>query len=160
MVVVEEPSEQDSLHRLRRLLHDRAPWFQNPIEEVIWATDVQFEPRLARQFGRNFGWLVGDAAHQTGPVGMQSMNIGFREAADLAGVLTQILRKGGSTELLRGYEATHRSEWQQLLDFKPGTPAAEAAAEWVRQRADRIVGGIPASGADLICLLKQLGIDF
>jgi 2-polyprenyl-6-methoxyphenol hydroxylase-like FAD-dependent oxidoreductase len=160
MVVVEQPSEQDSLHRLRRLLHDRAPWFENSIEEVVWSTDVQFEPRLARQFGRDFCWLVGDAAHQTGPVGMQSMNIGFREAADLAGVLTQILRKGGSTDLLESYDRAHRGEWQQLLGFKADTPASGAAAKGVGQRAARMKGSIPASGVDLACLLKQLGIRF
>jgi 2-polyprenyl-6-methoxyphenol hydroxylase-like FAD-dependent oxidoreductase len=160
MVVVESPSEQDSLHRLHRLLEDRAPWFENLVEDVVWATDVQFEPRLARQFGRDFCWLVGDAAHQTGPVGMQSMNVGFREAADLARALTQILRKGGSAESLRGYESVYRCGWRQLLDFTTRTPVMEAATEWARQRVDRIVGSLPASGADLICLMKQLGIDF
>jgi 2-polyprenyl-6-methoxyphenol hydroxylase-like FAD-dependent oxidoreductase len=158
--MVESPGEQDNLHHLRRLLKERAPWFQNPVEEVVWATDVQFEPRLARQFGRNVCWLAGDAAHQTGPVGMQSMNVGFREAAELARVLTQILRQDGSMDLLEGYDRAHRCEWQQLLEFKAGAPATDAAAEWVRQRAARIVGSIPASGADLTCLLKQLGIDF
>ena len=120
MVVVERPSEQDGLHQLRRLLNDRAPWFQNPIQEIVWTADVQFEPRLARQFGQNLCWLAGDAAHQTGPVGMQSMNIGFREAADLADVLTQILRKGGSRDLLKGFDRAHRGEWSQLLGFKTG----------------------------------------
>jgi 2-polyprenyl-6-methoxyphenol hydroxylase-like FAD-dependent oxidoreductase len=158
--MVESPSEQDNLHHLRRLLHDRAPWFQNPVREVTWSTDVQFEPRLARHFGRDFCWLAGDAAHQTGPVGMQSMNIGFREAADLARVLRQILRKSGPMDLLKGYDRAHRCVWQQLLGFKAATPATDAAAEWVQQRAARIVGSIPASGAELTCLLKQLGIRF
>jgi hypothetical protein len=35
--------------------------------------------------------LAGDAAHQTGPIRMQSMNMGFREGADLAAKLTRIL---------------------------------------------------------------------
>jgi 2-polyprenyl-6-methoxyphenol hydroxylase-like FAD-dependent oxidoreductase len=91
---------------------------------------------------------------------MQSMNIGFLEAADLARVLTEILRKGGPMDLLEGYDRAHRREWQQLLGFKAGTPATDAAAEWVAQRAARIVGSIPASGAELTFLLKQLGIHF
>ena len=158
--MVESPGEQDNLHLLRRLLSERAPWFQNPLQEVVWSTDVQFEPRLARHFGRNRCWLAGDAAHQTGPVGMQSMNIGFREAAELARLLTQILRQSGPTDLLEGYDRAHRGEWQKLLGFKAGGPATDAAPEWVRQRAARIVGSIPASGADLTSLLKQLGIQF
>jgi len=160
MVVVERPSEQDGLHQLRRLLNDRAPWFQSQIQEIVWTADVQFEPRLARPFGQNLCWLAGDAAHQTGPVGMQSMNIGFREAADLADVLTQILRKGASRDLLKSYDRAHWGEWSQLLGFKTGAAPTDTPAEWARRRAARIVGSIPASGADLTCLLKQLGIDF
>jgi 2-polyprenyl-6-methoxyphenol hydroxylase-like FAD-dependent oxidoreductase len=159
MVVVERPSEEDGLHQLRRLLNDRAPWFQSQIQEIVWTADVQFEPRLARHFGQNVCWLAGDAAHQTGPVGMQSMNIGFREAADLADVLTRILRKGGSRDLLKDYDRAHWGEWSQLLGFKTGATSTGTAAEWARRRAARIVGSIPASGADLTCLLKQLGID-
>ena len=121
---------------------------------------MQFEPRLARQFGRNRCWLVGDAAHQTGPVGMQSMNIGFREAVDLVESLTQILRKNAPEDLLRAYDRTHWCEWQRLLGFKAVPPAADKASEWVRQRAVRIASCIPASGADLSALLSQLGIEF
>jgi 2-polyprenyl-6-methoxyphenol hydroxylase-like FAD-dependent oxidoreductase len=159
MFVVEQAGEQDGLHQLRRLMNDRAPWFQSEIQDIIWTADVQFHPRLARQFGRNLCWLAGDAAHQTGPVGMQSMNIGLREAADLADVLTQILRKDGSRDLLKGYDRAHWGEWSRLLGFKTETASTGTAAEWVRRRAARIVGSIPASGADLTCLLKQLGID-
>jgi 2-polyprenyl-6-methoxyphenol hydroxylase-like FAD-dependent oxidoreductase len=158
--VVESPGAQDSMHHLRRLLNDRAPWFQNLVKEVVWTADVQFEPQVARQFGRDLCWLAGDAAHQTGPVGMQSMNIGFREAADLARVLTQILRKGAPRALLESYDRTHRREWRELLGFKADPSATNAATEWVEQQAARIVGSIPASGADLTCLLKQLGIYF
>jgi len=160
MAVIEPPGERDSLHRLRQFLKERAPWFDNPIREVIWTTNVQFEPRLARQFGRNRCWLVGDAAHQTGPVGMQSMNIGFREAVDLVESLTQILRKNAPEDLLRAYDRTHWCEWQRLLGFKAVPPAADKASEWVRQRAVRIASCIPASGADLSALLSQLGIEF
>jgi len=160
MVVVERPSEQDGLHQLRQLLNDRAPWFQNQIQEIVWTADVQFEPRLARHFGQDLCWMAGDAAHQTGPVGMQSMNIGFLEAADLADALTRILRKGGSKDLLKEYDRAHWGEWSRLLGFKTGATTTDKAAEWARRRAARIVGSIPASGADLACLLKQLGIDF
>jgi 2-polyprenyl-6-methoxyphenol hydroxylase-like FAD-dependent oxidoreductase len=160
MFVVERAGEQDGLHRMRRLLHDLAPWFQNQIQEIVWTADVQFHPRLARQFGRNLCWLAGDAAHQTGPVGMQSMNLGFREAADLVDVLTQILRKDASRELLKTYDRAHWHEWWQLLGFKSGSPSADGASEWVRRRASKIVGSIPASGTELTSLLKQLGIDF
>ena len=159
MVVVERPGEQDGMHQLSHFLQDRAPWFQSQIEEIVWTADVQFEPRLARQFGLNLCWLAGDAAHQTGPVGMQSMNIGFLEAADLADALIRILRKGGSPDLLKDYDRAHRGEWSQLLGFKPGAAYPDTGAGWAQRRAARIVASIPASGAELTSLLKQVGID-
>jgi 2-polyprenyl-6-methoxyphenol hydroxylase-like FAD-dependent oxidoreductase len=147
------------MHQLSHFLQDRAPWFQSQIEEIVWTADVQFEPRLARQFGLNLCWLAGDAAHQTGPVGMQSMNIGFLEAADLADALIRILRKGGSPDLLKDYDRAHRGEWSQLLGFKPGAAYPDTGAGWAQRRAARIVASIPASGAELTSLLKQVGID-
>jgi 2-polyprenyl-6-methoxyphenol hydroxylase-like FAD-dependent oxidoreductase len=159
LMIVESASNHDSLHHLRQLLKERAPWFQNAPQEVVWAVDVQFEPWLARHFGKEQCWLVGDAAHQTGPVGMQSMNIGFREAADLTDALTQILRKGGSKELLQTYERTHSIEWQRLLGLRGAVQVTDKTAPWVRQHATRIVGSIPASGDDLDYLLKRLEIE-
>ncbi len=161
-LVIEEPSsEGDSLHHLRRLLKERAPWFKTPVEEVCWTTDVQFEPRLAAEFGKDRCWLAGDAAHQTGPVGMQSMNIGFREAASLVAAITQIVRKEkGAANLLANYESSQRCEWQKLLNVKSKALANPAPSDWVRRRADRIIGSIPASGPDLAFLVHRLGIEF
>ena len=59
------------------LLAARAPWF-GPPRDVGWSTEVRFERRLSPQFGRGRVWLAGDAAHLTGPAGMQSMNAGLR----------------------------------------------------------------------------------
>ena len=160
LLVVERPGLNDREHRFRRLLLERAPWFQCQVDEVVWTADVQFHPRLARQLGRKRTYLAGDAAHQTGPVGMQSMNMGFREAADLAETLTQILRKGKSADILKTYDREHWLEWWRLLGFKSNSTASDAALEWVRLRSAQIVSSIPASGADLTTLLKQLNIEF
>ena len=91
--IAETPGEKDSRHQVQRLLAARAPWFQAGIRDIGWGADIQFEHRVARQFGRERAWLAGDAAHQTGPVGMQSMNMGMREGAALAAKLKQILRE-------------------------------------------------------------------
>jgi len=160
LVVVDPPGQGDCLHQLGRLLRDRAPWCQSQPQEIIWATDVQFEPRLARQFGRKLCWLAGDAAHQTGLVGMQSMNIGFRESVDLVDLLTQILRKAASQDLLKSYDRAHWSEWSHLLGFSAEMTRTDAGSDWARERAAQIVSSIPASGDDLSCLLKQVGINF
>jgi 2-polyprenyl-6-methoxyphenol hydroxylase-like FAD-dependent oxidoreductase len=145
---------------LHKLLSAHAPWFQAEIKEVGWAKDIQFEHRLAQKFGRDRAWLVGDAAHQTGPIGMQSMNLGFREGADLAAKLTRILRDKGSPDLLETYDVEHRMEWEQLFGWKGGIQADAATDEWIRQRSARIPGCIPASGVELTLLLHQLGLEF
>jgi 2-polyprenyl-6-methoxyphenol hydroxylase-like FAD-dependent oxidoreductase len=159
VIIVEEPDEQDRAHRMQRFIKERAPWFEIPVQEVVWTTDVQFEPRLARHFGRKCCWLAGDAAHQTGPVGMQSMNIGCLEAADLARILSQILQDGSSPDLLKTYDRSHWSDWNQLLNVKVNSTQISAASEWVRRNIDRILSSIPASGPDLAALVKQMGVN-
>ncbi len=159
LMIVEPASDHDSLHHLQKLLKERAPWFQTPVQKVVWAIDVQFEPWLARHFGKEKCWLAGDAAHQTGPAGMQSMNMGFREGAKLTDALTQILRRGGSGKAFQSYERTQLSEWQQLLGLSGTVRTTDKTAPWVREHAARIVGTIPASGDDLGYLLKRLEIE-
>ena len=62
-------------------------------------------------------WLAGDAAHMTGPVGMQSMNVGLFEAHDLAGILARILRQRSTADELAAYERTrHRRNTDRYFD--------------------------------------------
>ena len=85
---------------VEKVARHRAPWFSAGVKEITWCTEVVFEQRLAKQFGRDRCWLVGDAAHQTGPVGVQSMNVGMAEAEALAGVLRKIVSEEAPLELL------------------------------------------------------------
>ena len=159
-VIEEAPSEHDRRHHLQRLLRQRAPWFEGNVEQFLWSANVQFEHRLATQFGRNRCWLAGDAAHQTGPIGMQSMNVGLQEAAELAATLRKILREDAPWDLLQNYDRTHRSEWQRLLG-KNGVPNPMAQADpWTKQRRAKIPQCLPASGDDLTLLLNRLGLSF
>jgi 2-polyprenyl-6-methoxyphenol hydroxylase-like FAD-dependent oxidoreductase len=158
--IEEAASEDDSRHHLQRLIEERAPWFEGTVKELNWSTDIQFEHRLARQFGRNRCWLAGDAAHQTGPVGMQSLNVGLREAADLAGRAKKILREKASEDLLQTYNSDRQAEWQCLLGLKGGPKPAESSDPWIKQHCARIPACLPASGEDLTVLLKRLGLDF
>jgi 2-polyprenyl-6-methoxyphenol hydroxylase-like FAD-dependent oxidoreductase len=159
-LVAEAPNDQDTRHQLKRLLEARAPWFQAGIKDVGWATHIQFDHRCARQFGRSRAWLAGDAAHQTGPVGMQSMNLGLREGADLAAKLTRILREKAPLDLLETYNLEHRTEWEQMLGLKGGPKPGAKTDPWVRQRGGELFSCIPASGPELTLLLSQLGLEF
>jgi len=156
--IAESPGGQDSPHRLQQLLAARAPWFKAGIKDVGWGANIQFGHRLARQFGRERAWLAGDAAHQTGPVGMQSMNMGMREGASLAAALKRILRENAPPNLLEAYNLEYRAEWEQLLGLKCEPKAGAAANAWVREHCARMPSCIPASGSQLSLLLRQLGL--
>ncbi len=146
---------EDSLHAL---IAERAPWFEGRIDGIDWRIVVRFERRLACAFGQQRMWLAGDAAHTTGPVGVQSMNVGLREAYDLAGILVSILHEGAPMERLHAYDRERMVEWRRLLGLDDGpTPGARADA-WIRRRASRLLPCLPASGDHLGQLAQQVGL--
>ncbi len=146
-----------SEEKLHELLATRAPWFDAEVGEITWSVAVRFEYRLASSFGRDNAWLAGDSAHVTAPVGVQSMNVGFREARDLAEAIDAVVHKNASRDLLDAYGRERRQEWRRLLGLD-GVEAASDAGDWVRERRGRIVPCIPASGDDLHRALEQVGL--
>jgi 2-octaprenyl-6-methoxyphenol hydroxylase len=77
----------------------------------LMQSDTYIKPRLA---------LVGDAAHCCHPVGGQGLNLGIRDAAALAQVLTAALEKGediGAIEVLKSYEKWRKKENLVILGF-------------------------------------------
>ncbi len=142
---------------LEGLLKARAPWFTGSIGSMDWAMDVQFERRLARKFGCGRCWLAGDAAHQTGPVGAQSMNVGMREGQTLANHLTRILRGTGPLELLEKYEQQFRHEWERLLGIGNRLVGASKANPPLLQNEAALLSCLPGSGEELDAMLAALG---
>jgi NADPH-dependent dioxygenase len=156
LITVQPPSDWDSLHHLRRFLAVRAPWFQPAIKDIHWMARAQFGRQLALRFGQGRCWLAGDAAHQAGPAGMQSMNVGMREAADLADKIKSILRGKSDPASLGNYERTYRAEWERMLGLKAEAGPASQISPWARQHYAAIVSSLPASGEDLKVLLGKL----
>jgi len=138
----------------------RAPWFSAGVKETGWCTEVVFEQRIAKQFGRDRCWLAGDAAHQTGPVGVQSMNVGLAEAATLAEALRRILRQKAPLNVLDTFDRDWQGEWRRLLGTEGGLKPGKEASPWVRERCARILPCLPASQDDLPRLASQLGLGF
>jgi 2-polyprenyl-6-methoxyphenol hydroxylase-like FAD-dependent oxidoreductase len=131
-----------SAESLDALIEERAPWFTGTVTELRWSLGVRFERRMASSFGRRNCWLVGDAGHVTSPIGMQSMNVGIREALDLAEGIDAVL--GGALEL-SGYEEARLAEWRDLHGLEgPG-------------EGDSLRPRIPASGEHLDALLSGGG---
>jgi 2-polyprenyl-6-methoxyphenol hydroxylase-like FAD-dependent oxidoreductase len=154
-----DPSEHGTLTEdsLGGFVRDRAPWFTELPTRVHWSTQVTFERRLAERFGEGRAWLVGDSAHIASPVGVQSMNVGLREASDLADHLVAALRGTADLESFETYESQREAEWRRLLGT--GGLAWEAGVdEWVTRRGTEILPCIPASGGDLEALLGQIGL--
>ncbi len=145
---------------LHQLLRERAPWFTAHAERLHWRMAVKFERRLARSFGSDRTWLAGDSAHTTGPVGGQSMNVGLREAAQLAEILAGNLRESSSREALAAYGSQRLAEWRQLLGVGGSHLAvAGEVSPWLAQRLERVLSCVPASGAHLAQLVGQLGLE-
>jgi 2-polyprenyl-6-methoxyphenol hydroxylase-like FAD-dependent oxidoreductase len=156
-----EPQIDERIRQyVQKVAGRRAPWFTAKIKEILWCTEVVFEQMLAKDFGRNRCWLSGDAAHQTGPVGVQSMNAGFAEAGMLAGVLQRILREQGPLELLDSYNREWRNEWRRLLGLTGGLTARDGTDPWIGERSGRLLPCLPGLGKELTLLSDQLGLNW
>lgn len=143
---------------LRAMIAEHAPWFTGQVGEVVWKSIVRFERRLAGSFGNGRMWLAGDAAHLTGPVGIQSMNIGLAEADDLARTIAGILRKGESASNLDAYSQRWTGVWRQLHNLDGGLQATPESDPWVAGLAAKLTSCLPAYGEELGVLAGRLGL--
>lgn len=140
-----------------RLLAERAPWFTAGVERVYWRMLVRFERRLADAFGRGRVWLAGDAAHLTGPAGIQSMNVGLREAQNLAQALSVDRHRGG-TSALEAYQAHGRDEWRRLLGLAGAVAVGPGAPKEIASAVTGVLSALPGSGRALVEMAAGLGL--
>jgi len=154
-----DPRSQTPLETetLAKLIVERAPWFGTQTGRLLWAANVMFERKLAERFGSGRVWLAGDAAHITGPIGAQSMNVGLSEAHDLAERMSNV-HKGGSLELLEQYGNERHVEWLNLLGQTGDLAQVDDRASWVKDHMTSLRSCVPASGAQLRTLLGQIGV--
>ena len=110
--------------------------------------DRYVQPRLA---------LVGDAAHSCHPVGGQGLNMGIRDAAALAEVLTAAHQRHqdlGHIAVLRRYEHWRRIENWVILSFTDLLTRTFSNQIWpivvLRRTGLWVIGGVP--------LLKRLAL--
>jgi len=150
-------AEPDSA-RLQALLRERAPFERSVIENVHWGSVIHFERRLVRRFGAGRTWLAGDAAHVTSPIGAQSINLGFAEAAGFVDRMTACAAGKAPIEALEQYARGREREWHKLLGFHVQLEVAPHAPSWLRPLARKIAPVLPASGEDMKDLLRQLGL--
>jgi 2-polyprenyl-6-methoxyphenol hydroxylase-like FAD-dependent oxidoreductase len=160
-VRLEQPTIDERIKQcVERVAQKRAPWFDAAVKKITWCTEVSFQHRLVSTFGRARCWLAGDAAHQTGPAGVQSMNAGFREAGRLAEALRQILQDNGSTNLLTAYNREGQERWRKLLGLTGGLKIGKNASTWIQARYDRFLPCLPGLDSDLDLLASQLNLVY
>jgi 2-octaprenyl-6-methoxyphenol hydroxylase len=66
-----------------------------------------------RQFAKHRVALVGEAAHVLPPIGAQGLNMGLRDAADIADIVGHAIAAGedpGSPQVLRRYDSARRAD--------------------------------------------------
>lgn len=138
----------------------RAPWFSAAIKDVTWCSEVRFQRRMASSFGHGRCWLAGDAAHQTGPVGVQSMNAGFAEVEMLAQLISRIQKQKASLEIMGTYEKAQNIRWHHLLGKSGALKNRAQTNTWAAKRAGRLLSCLPGLDSDLSALATQLGLDW
>lgn len=143
----------------QRNLRALAPWFAEPAPDITWAARVRFEPGIADRFGLGRVWLAGDAAHVTGPIGIQSLNLGMCEVRDMAARISEAHRGGDGSQLDR-FNQERADEWRLLLGVRGALKPKAGADEWVARMAPRMLACIPATGEELTRLAAQIGLAF
>jgi 3-(3-hydroxy-phenyl)propionate hydroxylase len=145
------------MEELVRLLADRLPWYAAQPGGFEWCGSAEFQPGLASSFGECRVWLAGDAAHSTGPLGGQSVNVGLQEADELAlHIAEHLVEQRGA--LGTAYAAGRRLEWNRLLGFGPSAPHLSHAPAWVARSMPQLLASLPVSGDDLDDVLEQLRV--
>ena len=116
---------------------------------------MRFERRLTSSFGAGRCWLAGDAAHLTGPAGIQSMNLGMQEGDELAAAVAS-----GAPGAFDAYNSHWTQTWRQLHGLDAPLRAGPATDPWVAQHAAALTSCLPAHGPDLAALAAQLDLRF
>jgi 2-polyprenyl-6-methoxyphenol hydroxylase-like FAD-dependent oxidoreductase len=157
---LDQPQIDEQIRQyVQRVAAHRAPWFRANVRKIDWCSEVVFEHRVVSHFGCGRCWLAGDAAHQTGPVGVHSMNMGFIEGEKLASLIGGILHDKASAEALQAYDEEQQAVWKQLLGLTGGLQAPAGIDPWLSGQRSRILSCLPGLGGDLASLAGQLGFE-
>jgi 2-polyprenyl-6-methoxyphenol hydroxylase-like FAD-dependent oxidoreductase len=153
-----EVTPAPGLAQLQQLLGSRMPWYAKEASHLEWSGNAEFNPALAARLGEGRVWLAGDAAHSTGPLGGQSLNVGMHEAHDLAGRIASRLESPAAVPFGADYTTQRRLEWQRLFGVGPSLPLMPRAPDWVKRNMPNLLPSLPAAGDDLDDLLEQLRV--
>src|SRR4051812_22276627 len=152
------PSRPLDAEKLRELRLARMPWHTAAHDSVEWSGVHTFERALVERFGQGRVWLAGDAAHTTSPLGAQSINVGLREARELANGIADSITTGDRQRLSTGYEVQRELEWRKLLSFGGKPSLSPSTPSWAKQHLRDLLAALPATGDELDACLAALGV--
>jgi 2-polyprenyl-6-methoxyphenol hydroxylase-like FAD-dependent oxidoreductase len=110
LIITNSPTDwraEPSLAQCQALVDERGPGGIQ-LTDPRWSAVFRIHRREAARFRADRVFLLGDAAHIHSPVGGQGMNLGIRDAFNLAWKLSLVLRNGDNPLLLDSYEAEHK----------------------------------------------------
>jgi 2-polyprenyl-6-methoxyphenol hydroxylase-like FAD-dependent oxidoreductase len=147
-----------TMHDFETLAAERAPWFPMDSTNLTWTSRVTFTKYHVRPFALGRVLLVGDSAHQTGPVGIQSMNIGLREGDHLARLLGEEGAIAHPERAVIAYDEACAAEWRWMLDARSREASFSVDEAWLRRHEEEILSSLPASGKLLRDLMSELRV--
>lgn len=152
------PTSTLAASELGQLRRARMPWHPVADERAEWSGVRPFEPAVAQRWGQGRVWLVGDAGHVASPIGAQSLNVGLREARDLAAGVVDCLNGRPLDRISIGYAEQRRLEWRRILALGERPMFGGRTPPWVARHFEQLISCLPASGDDLDELLEQMSI--
>ena len=137
------PGAEADAEDLMNLLRAHAPWVDLGVRRVRRGHVELAEPAAADHDRKGYVWLLGDAAHTLPLTASQSLNQGLRDAALMAADLAYVLNGAAPAHhesLARAYVPSDRAD------------------RFVQSSFARILPALPALGAGLDPLARQLGL--
>ncbi len=110
LIITNSPADwqqEPSLAQVQALADERGPGGIR-LSDPRWISVFRIHRREAARFRQDRVFLAGDAAHIHSPVGGQGMNIGLRDAFDLAWKLSLVISDAAAPKLLDSYEAERK----------------------------------------------------
>lgn len=141
---------------LESFIKERAPWFSSVKWQLQWHGKVTFGYWFVQPFAKSGVFLLGDAAHQTHPFGIQSMNNGLLESYKLCQRLLESKTSFSLDEICTLYNQESHDSWSQLL--RGGDSLKELIPEdsWLKDREQELMMVLPVSSGELPLALKAL----
>ncbi len=134
------------------------------LTELIWTSAFRINERQVPRYREGRVFLAGDAAHVHSPAGAQGMNIGMRDAVNLAWKLALVSRGLARPALLDSYDAERRPVGAAVIaESGRLTKAAlieSSAGRAVRDSLAHLLLGLGPVQRAMVDTMTEIGIGY